>query len=193
MLLPKKTFVALAGQNAWHICTGVALPRVSGKYFPSQLRTQKAGPLPEAAWRGGGAGCWLRPNGSAKKLACGAAFCCCCFGAVPKKKSKKPSADAMRGASATEPASAVAATSIMRRRMRRSGKSLRNAYSTPTQQNPLGRGVPQPGFTLVRDGKRGMSKRRTAEKKCSSPSPACVLTYLAPLARRGRNASQTRS
>ncbi len=72
MVLPKKTFVGLAGQNAWHIWTGVALLRASGKYRPSQLRTQKAGPEPPAdAWRGAGAACWL--NGSAKKLACGGA------------------------------------------------------------------------------------------------------------------------
>jgi hypothetical protein len=31
MLLPKNTLVGLAGQNAWHICTGDALPRDSGK------------------------------------------------------------------------------------------------------------------------------------------------------------------
>ena len=31
MWLPKKTLVGLAGQNAWHICTGEAMPRVSGK------------------------------------------------------------------------------------------------------------------------------------------------------------------
>src|ERR1700738_1089158 len=119
MVLPKKTFVALAGQNAWHICTGVALPRASGKYLPSQLRTQKAGPEPDAT--GGsavGGGCGLRPDGSAKKFACEGAWCCCCFWAPPKKKSNRPSADAKRGASTTEPASAVAATSIMRRRTR---------------------------------------------------------------------------
>ena len=53
IVLPKKTLVGLAGQNAWHIWTGVALPRASGKYLPSQLRTQNAGPPPEAtgAWR----------------------------------------------------------------------------------------------------------------------------------------------
>ena len=69
--LPKNTLVALAGQNAWHICTGVAPPRVEiGKYLPSQLRTQNAGPEPAVATGFGGAGCWLRPNGSAKKLAC---------------------------------------------------------------------------------------------------------------------------
>ena len=45
-------------------------------------------------------------------------LCCCCFWSPPNRKSNRPSADAMRGASATEPASAAAATSIMRRRMR---------------------------------------------------------------------------
>ena len=118
MLLPKKTFVTLAGQNAWHIWTGEALPRISGKYLPSQLRTQNAGPEPDAIWRGCGAGCWLRPNGSAKKLACGAAWRCCCFGAPPNRKSNRPSADAARGVTATAPASTAAATTIMRRRMR---------------------------------------------------------------------------
>jgi hypothetical protein len=44
MLEPKKTLVWLAGQKAWHICAGEAAPRVSEKYLPSQLRTQKAGP-----------------------------------------------------------------------------------------------------------------------------------------------------
>ena len=44
MLEPKKTSVGLAGQKAWHICVGEAAPRISGKYFPSQLRTQKPGP-----------------------------------------------------------------------------------------------------------------------------------------------------
>src|SRR5437879_71237 len=153
MVLPKKTFVALVGQNAWHICTGVALPRASGKYLPSQLRTQKAGPEPDATARGAvGAGCWLRPNGSAKKFACEGAWCC--FWAPPKKQSNRPSAAASRGASTPEPASAAAATSITRRRMRKKGNSVRNAYPPPTQQNRLRRGVPQPGFTLVRDGKR---------------------------------------
>ena len=76
MLLPKKTLVGLAGQNAWHIWTGVALPRASGKYRPSQLRTQNAGPPPEATGRGGGAGGWFWPNGSAKKFACGGTWSC---------------------------------------------------------------------------------------------------------------------
>src|SRR5271169_6689385 len=120
MLEPKNTLVALAGQNAWHIATGEALLRISGKYRPSQLRTQNAGPETEAVTgRGGGAGCWLRPNGSAKKLACGGAWrcCCCCFCGPPKKKSNSPSADA-RGTTESVPASAVAATNITRRRNR---------------------------------------------------------------------------
>src|ERR1700730_12147211 len=116
MVPPKKTFVALAGQNAWHICTGVALPRASGKYLPSQLRTQKAGPEADATGRGGAAG-WVRPNGSAKKVACDEGLCCC-FWKPPKKKWKRPSADAARGASPTEWASKAAATSSVRRRRR---------------------------------------------------------------------------
>src|SRR6516164_11592947 len=55
---PKYTLVGLAGQKAWHICAGEAAPRISGKYLPSQLRTQKAGP--ELATTGGdGGGCGL--------------------------------------------------------------------------------------------------------------------------------------
>src|SRR3954468_8741714 len=108
MVLPKKTLVALAGQNAWHSCTGLALPRaVSGKYLPSQLRTQKAAPPPEAAGRGGGAGCWLKPNRSAKKLPCGAAFCCC-FWLPPKNTSNRLPADAARGDTASRVPSAAA-------------------------------------------------------------------------------------
>src|SRR4051812_19507353 len=117
MLLPKKTFVTLAGQNAWHICAGEALPRISGKYLPSQLRTQNAGPEPEATGLGGGAAGWLRPNGSAKKLACGGAGRCC-FGAPANRKSNRPSADAACGISAIEAASPAAATSIVWRRLR---------------------------------------------------------------------------
>src|SRR5919204_585660 len=96
MLEPKNTLVGLAGQKAWHICTGDALPRVSGKYFPSQLRTQKAGPDPAIAGRaGGGAACWLRPKGS-KTFACGC-WCCCDFCPPPKKKSSRLSADTEAG------------------------------------------------------------------------------------------------
>ena len=54
MLAPKKTLVGLAGQKAWHICAGEAAPRISGKYLPSQLRTQKAGPALTTTGRGGG-------------------------------------------------------------------------------------------------------------------------------------------
>jgi len=55
---PKNTLVALAGQKAWHICAGEATPRIRGKYFPSQLRTQNAGPELDRAGRAGG-GCGL--------------------------------------------------------------------------------------------------------------------------------------
>jgi hypothetical protein len=55
---PKNTLVGLAGQKAWHICVGEAAPRISGKYLPSQLRTQKAGPELATIGRGGG-GCGL--------------------------------------------------------------------------------------------------------------------------------------
>src|ERR1700710_893821 len=118
MVLPKNTFVLLAGQNAWHTCAGEALPRISGKYLPSQLRTQKAGPLPDVTWRCGvGAAGWLRPNGSAKKLACGGAWRCCAFGAAPNSMSNRPSAEAAVG-SEVEPARMAAAASITRRRRR---------------------------------------------------------------------------
>src|SRR4051812_39617227 len=111
MVLPKKTLVGLARQNAWHIWAGEALPRSSGKYLPSQLRTQNAGPEPaEAIGRGGGAGGWLRLNGSTKKFACGGAGRCCCFW-PPNRKSNRPSAGAARGASMAELARAAAATS----------------------------------------------------------------------------------
>ena len=73
ILLPHQTLVGLAGQKAWHICTGEALLRISGKYLPSQLRTQKAGPPAEATGRGGVGSWFCWPNGSAKKFACGGA------------------------------------------------------------------------------------------------------------------------
>src|SRR5436190_732377 len=133
MLLPKNTLVALAGQNAWHICTGVALPRiVSGKYLPSQLRTQKAGPEPatRGAAAGGGAGCGLVPNGSAKKFACGGAARVCCFGLPPKNMSNRPSAATLPGTRTTDPAREIAAKNIARRRMREKANSVRNANST---------------------------------------------------------------
>src|SRR5260221_952310 len=96
MLLPKNPCVVLAGQNAWHIWAGLAL-RPKGKYLPSQLRTQKAGPEPPAlcTGRGGAAAGVFRPNGSAKKFASGggAPLRCCfcaCGGPPPNRESKKP-------------------------------------------------------------------------------------------------------
>src|SRR3954454_1007765 len=120
MLPPKYTFVALAGQNAWHTCAGLNPPRaVIGKYLPSQLRTQKAGPEPAVVTgRGAGAGCWFRPNGSKKPDGAGA-WRCFCWGA--KKKSNRPSAEAICGVNATVPASITPASSA-----RRTPNSVRN-------------------------------------------------------------------
>src|SRR5438874_3391856 len=129
MLEPKNTLVGLAGQNAWHIWTGEALLRISGKYRPSQLRTQNEGPELATAGRGGkGACCGSVAIGSAKKPACCSGWRCC-FLAPPKQKSDRFSAQAMRGASAIGTANAMA-TSNARRRMREVLNSLRNAYST---------------------------------------------------------------
>src|SRR5438477_8533260 len=100
MLEPKNTLVGLAGQNAWHIWIGEALLRISGKYRPSQLRTQNEGPELAAADRGGEGAC-CGSIGSAKKLACGRAWRRC-FCVPPKKKSNRFSAQAIRGASATD-------------------------------------------------------------------------------------------
>src|ERR1700759_3456671 len=130
MLEPKNTSVGLAGQNAWHICAGEAAPRISGKYLPSQLRTQNDGPEPPATGRGGPGVCGCGPLvGSAKKLACGGVSWCCCL-LPPKKKSNRPSAEAGSGATANG-IMAMAAANIMRRRQRAIKNSLRNAYSTP--------------------------------------------------------------
>src|SRR3954468_22535335 len=106
MLEPKKTLIGLAGQKAWHICTGEAAPRTSGKYLPSQLRTQKAGPALTTAGRGGG-DCGLLLKGD---------VCCCCFWPPPKKKSSKPSAALISDVSATGPT--MAAAKSMRRSLR---------------------------------------------------------------------------
>ena len=57
MLDLKNTSVGLAGQKAWHICVGEAMPRISGKYFPSQLRTQKPGPELATTGRSAGGDC----------------------------------------------------------------------------------------------------------------------------------------
>src|ERR1700746_1806756 len=102
MLEPKNTLVGLAGQKAWHICAGEAAPRISGKYLPSQLRTQKAGPELATTSRGGG-GCGLL----LKRLAKNEVWCWC-FWPPPKKKSSKPSAELISGASATGPTMAAA-------------------------------------------------------------------------------------
>jgi hypothetical protein len=108
MLEPKKILVGLAGQKAWHNCVGEAAPRISGKYLPSQLRTQNAGPVLAATGRGG-AGCALLlkmlPNSEG-----------CCFWPPPKRKSSKFSAELVSGASATGPT--MAATASTRRSLR---------------------------------------------------------------------------
>src|SRR6516165_8639177 len=107
MLEPKNTLVGLAGQKAWHICTGEAAPRISGKYLPSQLLTQKAGPE-LATTGGGGAGCGLLLKILAKNEVWR-----CCFWPPPKKKSSKPWAELISGTSAAGPMTA-AATSMWR-------------------------------------------------------------------------------
>src|ERR1700756_2818866 len=145
MLEPKNTLVGLAGQKAWHICAGEAAPRISRKYLPSQLRTQKAGPELATTGRGGGV-CGLVLKGSAKNEACGAAWRCCCFWKPPKKKSNRPSAKPAWGASATGPAMA-AATSI-RRSLRRKVNSVRNAYS-PRRNRPPSKGATAPSKVRI--------------------------------------------
>src|SRR5262245_57088011 len=109
MLEPKNTLVGLAGQKAWHICVGEAAPRISGKYFPSQLRTQKPGPELAATGCGGGCGLLLKTLVKIEVW-------CCCFWLPPKKKSSKPSAELVSGASATGPM--MAATTSTRRSLR---------------------------------------------------------------------------
>src|SRR6516225_4020454 len=96
MLEPKNTLVPLAGQKAWHICVGEAAPRISGKYFPSQLRTQKPGPELATRGRGGGVGCGLLLRLLLKILV------------KNELKSGKPSAELRSGASATGPMMAAA-------------------------------------------------------------------------------------
>src|SRR6266702_2525552 len=104
---------------------------VSGKYFPSQLRTQKAGPEPATRGAGAvGAGCGLVPNGSAKKFACAGVARACCFWPPPKNMSNKPSAETLPGTMMNDPAREAAAINIARRRMREKANSVRNAYST---------------------------------------------------------------
>src|ERR1700751_2031068 len=120
MLEPKNTLVGLAGQKAWHICADEAAPRISGKYLPSQLRTQKAGPELATTGRGGSGSELLL-----KRLAKNEVWCCCFW--PPKKKSSKPSAALISGASATGPMMAAAAS--MRRSLRGKDNSVRNACS----------------------------------------------------------------
>src|ERR1700752_4267846 len=117
MLEPKNTSVALAGQKASHSCAGEATPRLKGKYFPSQLRTQKLGPELttdsglESADRSACGGCRLELKTLSKKELWGG-----CFWLPPKKKSSKPSAELISGASAA--GRAMAAATKMRRSLR---------------------------------------------------------------------------
>ena len=117
MLEPKNTSVALAGQKASHIRVGEATPRLNGKHFPSQLRTQKLGPelRPDsrlgASDRSVGGGCRLALKTLSKRELWG-----CCFRLPPKKKSSKPSAELISGTSAAGRAMAVATK--MRRSLR---------------------------------------------------------------------------
>src|SRR6185312_6410993 len=124
MLEPKYTFVGLAGQKAWHICTAEAPPpRVNGKYRPSQLRTQKAGPELATA---GGSGCGLLLKGFEEEFSCGETWrCSLCR--PPKKKSKRPSAEASDGISAAAPA--MLTTTGTRYSLRRKDDFVPNAYS----------------------------------------------------------------
>src|SRR6478609_8269620 len=117
MLEPKKTLVGLAGQKAWHNWAGDAAPRISGKYLPSQLRTQKAGPALTTPGRGGG-DCGLLLEGLPKDE-----VGCCCFWPPPKKKSSKSSAALISGVSATGPT--MAAATSMRRSLLHQSAALR--------------------------------------------------------------------
>src|SRR5258708_20388344 len=110
MLEPKNTSVELAGEKAGDVGGGEAAPSISGKYLPSQLRTQKAGPELATTSRGGG-GCELLLKTLAKNE-----VWCCCFWPPPKKKSSKPWAELISGASATGPM--MAAATSMRRSLR---------------------------------------------------------------------------
>ena len=99
--------------------TGEALPRVSGKYLPSQLRTQNAGPeLPAATSGAAGRGLLVVAEGIGEETRLRRGLLLLLFLEAAEKKSNRPSADATRGADTTVPASTTAATSIMRRRMR---------------------------------------------------------------------------
>ena len=114
MLLPENILVVLAGQKAWHIWAGEELPRISGKYLPSQLRTQKAGPPPEATGRGGGAGPW-REIGKEIRLRRRLVLL---FLDAAEKHVEQAFGGSRWGASPAALATMAAATGIMRRRMR---------------------------------------------------------------------------
>jgi hypothetical protein len=109
-LEPKKILVGLAGQKAWHICVGEASPRIRGKYLPSQLRTQKAGPELAATGRGGS------DCGLLSKMPPNSEVWDWCFWPPPKKKSSKPSAELRSGASVK--GTTMAATATMRLSLR---------------------------------------------------------------------------
>ncbi len=136
--------VVVAGQNARHIWAGEARPRISGKYLPSQVRTQKAGPEPPAAAaRVGGtycgfAGfCWLA-KGSAKEFdCCGTSRC----GPGPLHSAEEEVEQAFgrsRGWSRSSGAARLAATSIARRAW---DKAVRNAHSDATEPAGTFRGL----------------------------------------------------
>src|SRR3954451_7021048 len=107
---PKNTLIRLAGRNAWHNCAGEAAPRISGKYLPSQLRTQKAGPEPAATGRGGA----------------GVAVCCCGVWRPRKRKSSRFSAELASGASNAATATAINGMQVGLRDECSTGDSLRH-------------------------------------------------------------------
>src|SRR4051812_46350482 len=77
--------------------------------------------------------------------------------------SNRPSADTLPGTSMIDAASKAAAIDVARRRMREKANSVRNAYSTQrntTHQRATG----VSGVTIIRDGKRAMSKRERGER-----------------------------
>src|SRR3984893_6607330 len=157
MLEPKNTLVGLAGQKAWHVCAGEGAP--SGKYLPSQLRTQKAGPELATTSRGGG-GCGLLLKTLAKNE-----VWCRCFWPPPKKKSSKPWAELISGASATGPM--MAAATSMHRAVRRKDSCVRNAGSTRRDEPPVqheGRAA-NFSFAIIVDGKRALSGAEKGKEK----------------------------
>ena len=96
-----KTLVALAGQNAWHSCTGVALPRGQRKIFAvAAAHAKRRSGAGDATGAGGGAAAGSgRTDRRRNWLAAAPARCCFCR--PPKKKSNRPSAEAGPGTSAS--------------------------------------------------------------------------------------------